>query len=279
MTVAGSGRAPGQKPPMPPSECHWCGAARRSPCAAAAAPPAALRSAGHPAGRGWPRPDGSSCAMPRGARPAHGPGARSAGGAARSATAAPLAPATPPGTCVVPPSKLPPLVPVDQVQKPPRKRGKLRVLLVGDSKLISRGNIVAMNKAQVGFIAPASKPYLPAGVLGGLDVQQASPVDYVASRDAGKPPIQRGAYRVLEGTVTLAGKPARKRSRRPATPDLAVRCVFVWSSARAQAAATSRAKKLDRAGGDLERLQRGLGGRYYRTAEQVGQASCRERVW
>jgi len=152
-----------------------------------------------------------------------------------------------------------------------RLAGKRGVLLVGDSKLISRGNIVAMNKAQVGFIAPASKPYLPAGVLGGLDVQQASPVDYVASRDADKPPIQRGAYRVLEGTVTLAGKPARKRSRRPATPDLAVRCVFVWSSARAQAAATSRAKKLDRAGGDLERLQRGLGGRYYRTAEQVGQ--------
>src|SRR6266508_4969437 len=60
--------------------------------------------------RGWPRPGGSSCAAPQDARPARGPGARSAGGAARSATAAPLAPATPPGTCVVPPSKLPPLV-------------------------------------------------------------------------------------------------------------------------------------------------------------------------
>jgi hypothetical protein len=108
-------------------------------------------------------------------------------------------------------------------------------------------------------------------VLGGLAVGQASPVDYVASRDAGKPPIQRGAYRVLEGTVALAGKPARKRSRRPATPDLEVRCVFVWSSARAQAAAASRAKKLDRARDDLARLQRGLGGRYYRTAEQVSQ--------
>ena len=29
------------------------------------------------------------------------------------------------GSCVVPPSKLPPLVPVDHVRKPPRKRGKL----------------------------------------------------------------------------------------------------------------------------------------------------------
>jgi hypothetical protein len=45
--------------------------------------------------------------------------------------------------------------------------------------------------------------------------------------------------------------------------------VFVWSSARAQAAATSRAKKLDRARADLERVQRGLGGPHYRTAEKV----------
>src|SRR6266498_3614337 len=102
--------------------------------------------------------------------------------------------------------------------------GQRKVLLVGDSKLISRGNIQAMNKAEVCFIAPASKTYLPASVLGGLDVEQASPVDYVAERDQGKPPIQRGAYRVLEGSITLAGKPARKRSRRPAIPELVVRC-------------------------------------------------------
>jgi transposase len=47
--------------------------------------------------------------------------------------------------------------------------------------------------------------------------------------------------------------------------------VFVWSSARAQAAASSRAKKLDRARADLERVQRGLGSRHYRTPEQVRQ--------
>jgi len=149
--------------------------------------------------------------------------------------------------------------------------GTRQVLLVGDSKLISRGNILAMNTAKLAFIAPASKTYLPADVLAGLDRSQASPADYVASRDAGKPPTQQGTDRVLEGTVTLAGKPARKRRRRPAEPDLTVRCVFVWSSARAQAAAASRAKKLDRARGDLERVGRGLGGRYSRTPAQVSQ--------
>jgi hypothetical protein len=59
--------------------------------------------------------------------------------------------------------------------------GQRELLLVGDAKLLSRGNILSMGQAQVTFIAPASKVYLPAGVLGGLDVQQASPLDYMAS--------------------------------------------------------------------------------------------------
>lgn len=145
--------------------------------------------------------------------------------------------------------------------------GERSLLLVGDSKLISRGNIVAMNTAKVAFIAPASKLYLPTELLAGLDIEQTSPVDYVASRDAGKPPTQPGTYRVLEGTITLLAR----RDRGQPEPDLRVRCVFVWSSARAQAAAASRAKKLERATGDLQRLQRGLGGRHYRTPDQVRQ--------
>ena len=62
--------------------------------------------------------------------------------------------------------------------------------------------------------------------------------------------------------MTIAGK----RTRDPA---LRVRRVFVWSSARAAAAATARARKLERATGDLERLTRGLGGRHYPDAAAV----------
>jgi transposase len=61
---------------------------------------------------------------------------------------------------------------------------------------------------------------------------------------------------VLEDTMVIAGKGK-------ADPVLRVRRVLVWSSARAGAAATARARKLERATGDLERLQRGLGGRHY----------------
>jgi transposase len=142
--------------------------------------------------------------------------------------------------------------------------GPHRLLLVGDSKLISRGNIVAMNTARVAFIAPAGKPYLPATQLRALDLGTASPVDYLAERDQGRAPEQRGSYRVVEGGITLQGK-------RKAGADLPVRCVFVWSSARAQAATRSRAKKLDRAREDLQRVQRGLGGWHYRTQARVAE--------
>jgi Domain of unknown function (DUF4277) len=73
--------------------------------------------------------------------------------------------------------------------------GERGLLLVGDSKLLWRGNIIAMHQARVGFIAPAAKPYLPAARLGALDPKAATAVDYVAERDQGSPAEQRGSYR------------------------------------------------------------------------------------
>jgi Domain of unknown function (DUF4277) len=140
--------------------------------------------------------------------------------------------------------------------------GRRRLLLVGDSKLVSYPNLAAMITAKVGFIAPASKTYVPAATFAALDPQAATPVDYVAARDAGKPPERRGSYRVIEDIMTLTGKAKRD-------PTLAIRRVFVWSSANAQAAATNRARKLDRARDDLDRLVRGLGSRHYPDPDAV----------
>lgn len=137
-----------------------------------------------------------------------------------------------------------------------------RMLIVGDSKLICYANLAAMDADGVAFVAPASKTYVPAAQLAGLSVEQATEVDYVAQRDAGKPADRRGSWHVVEDTMSLAGP--RKRD-----PVLGLRRVFVHSSARAQAAATARAKKLDRARADLARLERGLGTRHYPTAEKV----------
>ncbi len=140
--------------------------------------------------------------------------------------------------------------------------GERRFLLVGDSKLVSYANLRDLLAAEVDFVAPASKTYVSAEVLATLDVQAATPVDYLAERDAGKPPEQRGSYRVVEDTMTITGK-------RATDPVLRVRRLFVWSSARAGAAATARARKLDRARDDLQRLTRGLGGRHYPTVDKV----------
>jgi len=134
--------------------------------------------------------------------------------------------------------------------------------MVGDSKLVSYPNLAAMVAARVDFIAPASKSYVGADVLGACDLQAATHVDYVAERDANKAPEDRGTYRVLEDTMVLTGK-------KKTDPAIELRRVFVWSSARAGAAEKARAKKLERARDDLERLGRGLGGRYYRTDKQV----------
>jgi transposase len=142
--------------------------------------------------------------------------------------------------------------------------GPRQFLLVGDSTLVSYGNIRDMIAAGVEFIAPASKTYGPAGVLAALDVEGATEVDYVAERDAATPAEQRGRWRVVEDTMTMAGP--RKKD-----PVLGMRRVFVHSTARARAAAAARAKKLDRAAGDLDRLTRGLGTRHYPDATAVAE--------
>lgn len=140
--------------------------------------------------------------------------------------------------------------------------GERRFLMVGDSKLVSYANLRALIEAEVSFIAPASKTYVGVEVLGACDFDAAVPVEYVAERDADKAPEDRGSYRVSQDTMVIRGK---KKSE----PDLCLRRVFVWSSARAGAAAKARANKLERARGDLERLGRGLGGRYYQNEKQI----------
>jgi hypothetical protein len=69
--------------------------------------------------------------------------------------------------------------------------GERDFLLIGDSKLISYGNVTAMNAAGAAFIASLAASRVPAGLWAGLDVRAAQPAGYVAARDAGKPPGQR----------------------------------------------------------------------------------------
>ena len=81
--------------------------------------------------------------------------------------------------------------------------GERRFLMVGDSKLVSYPNLRAMIKAEVSFIAPASKSYVGADVLAACSFDAAVPVDYVAERDANKSAEDRGSYRVSEDTMVI----------------------------------------------------------------------------
>jgi transposase len=140
--------------------------------------------------------------------------------------------------------------------------GERRFLVVGDSKLISYANLHAFDAAGVTFVAPASKDWVSSETLGSQRLADTVQVDYVAERDTDKAPEGRGRYHVREDTMVVAAK-------RKADGDLTLRRIFVWSSARADAAVHARAKKLDRARDDLGRLERGLGGRHYPDAEAV----------
>jgi hypothetical protein len=141
--------------------------------------------------------------------------------------------------------------------------GPRTFLMVGDSKLVSYPNLSALIEAEVEFIAPASKTYVKATTLAAQHLLPATDVDYVAERDRGKAVELRGRWRVREDTMTLAPPKGTKG------PSLGLRRVFVWSSTRAGAAQVARTKKLDRARGDLGRLERGLGGRHYAHAQAV----------
>ena len=140
--------------------------------------------------------------------------------------------------------------------------GPRRFLLVGDSKLLSYANIAAMIQAEVSFLAPASKSFVPASVLAGCDYDAAEPAGYLAGRDAARPAAQRGRYRVHEDSMTITGP--RKKD-----PSYTLRRVFVHSSANADAARRARVRKLEQAAGELDRLTRGLGSRHYPDAAKV----------
>ncbi|MDT3443630.1 IS1634 family transposase [Pseudofrankia sp. BMG5.37] len=142
--------------------------------------------------------------------------------------------------------------------------GPRRFLLVGDTKLVSYGNLTALTSTPgVTFLAPAPKAVVPADVLASQDWATATIIDHVAARDRDKPIHERAAYRAREGVTTLRGP--RKKD-----PPVTVRTVFVWSSANAQAAQAARALKLARARDDLDTLARAAGSHHlYRTEAAV----------
>jgi transposase len=148
-------------------------------------------------------------------------------------------------------------------------------LMVGDSKLLSYGNISAMTDADVRFLAPLAAARVPAGLFAGIDPATTTAVDYLAQRDTGKPAEKRCAYRVTEDVMHLAGP-------RKTDPVHRIRRILVHSSANQHAAATARQLKLGKARTELDTLVRTTGTRYHpdtaAVTEKAAQISRKRRV-
>ena len=139
--------------------------------------------------------------------------------------------------------------------------GRKDLLLVGDSKLISYGNVAAMNTAGVRFVAPLAAARTPDEVLAGLDLADAARSTTSLSDDERGRRAQAHTYHLLEGDHAVRTKKGQ--------PDLRCRRVFVYSSANARAQATNRARKLGKAQPELEKLARNAGSRYYPDGDAV----------
>jgi transposase len=129
-------------------------------------------------------------------------------------------------------------------------------LMVGDSKLISYGNLTAITDARVRFLAPLAASRVPAGLFAGIDPATTTTVDYIAHRDTNKPADKRCAYRVTEDVMHLAGP-------RKSDPVHEIRRILVHSSANQNAAQAARQLKLGKARTELDTLVRTAGTRHH----------------
>ena len=154
--------------------------------------------------------------------------------------------------------------------------GPRSFLLVGDSKLISYANAAAMAAGRVGFVAPLAASRVPAGLFAALPPGAGTEVDYTAARDAGKPAAARATYRVLEDDGMDIPGP------RKSDPAVHLRRILVYSSANATGQARTRALKLARAAGELDKLVRTAGTRFHPTefavAARVQVIAAKRRV-
>ncbi len=137
------------------------------------------------------------------------------------------------------------------------------LLVCADSALGHVKNLCEAHRAGLRFIVPLR---LSTGYLDRFRRQvgtkaRMSPLRYVSDRERGLPSRRRtkyrGALRSFEVVDEQTGQPH------------GFRIVYVWSSEEARSTSEARQRALAKAEQSLERIRRGLGGRYYRTKKAV----------
>lgn len=136
------------------------------------------------------------------------------------------------------------------------------ILVCADSALGHLKNLCAAQRAGLRFIVPLrADSGFTNRFLAEVGHEALAPLRYVSQRDRDRPasrrPRYRGALRPWPATDPETGE------KHP------FRVLYVWSSEEADSVAAGRERALTKAEGELAKVRRGLGGRYYKTARQV----------
>ena len=124
-----------------------------------------------------------------------------------------------------------------------------RLLLVADSALVTKANLVAADDAKIQFLSrlPRSFDYETDALAQPADAWR--PLRYCSQRSRRLAPAERPGFRGAEATIEIVGPDKVSRS---------FRVLYVYGSEEAGAARASRAKLLARAEDALARIARGL---------------------
>jgi hypothetical protein len=136
------------------------------------------------------------------------------------------------------------------------------LLVCCDSVLGHVKNLCAAERAGLRFICPLradtgfAARFLAEVGHGGL-----RPLDYVSRRERRLPPARRVRYRGALRPLELSDPETGERR--------SFRVAYIWSSEEARSVAEARQRALGKAEQALARVERGLGGRYYKTRKEV----------
>lgn len=134
-------------------------------------------------------------------------------------------------------------------------------LMIGDSKLLSKDNILAFNRSRLKFLAPAASSKTLDTEFLAIPPDRFRLLDYLSERQARLPVEKRNTYFGCERQSTLVD---------PDTGEsYLTRKLFVISSEERQARRKNRARQMQKATLELEKLTRTAGTRFYPTVDKV----------
>jgi transposase len=136
------------------------------------------------------------------------------------------------------------------------------VLICADSALGHIKNLCATHRAGLKFVVPLrASTGFAAAFLEEVGTEALRPLRYVSGRQKNLPGNKRARYR---GSI----RPLAVTDPESGEPH-SFRVAYVWSSEEASSVAEARERALKKAEEELAKIRRGLGGRYYKTLQQV----------